>query len=302
MLTPANPLTRLRGRSRFVAAKARLRLGSPALAFFLVTILAFPALAAPPQRIVSINLCTDELVVPLADRTAIKSVSYLAADPQESPIADEVKGIPVNYARAEEILPLKPDVVFANAFSAAYTVSLLRRLGVRVVELPEPTDFDGIRANIRRVADILGKPEKGAALIEKFDRSLRETVRKPGPNRPSAVIYRAGGYTDGGIGLVSALLAHVGLRNVALEHGLDRWSHLSIEQLLLDKPDIIVFSAYERETPSQESAVLEHPAIRDYLATHRSLGIPPKYWGCGTPVIAKVAKSLARLADQGPAK
>ena len=268
----------------------------------LFLLISSPALAAPPQRVVSINLCTDELVVPLADRATIKSVSYLAADPQESPIADQVRGIPVNYARAEEILPLKPDVVFANAFSAAYTVSLLKRLGVHVVELPEPTDFDGIRANIRHVAEILGRPEKGAALLEEFDRTLAETVRRPGPNRPSAVIYRAGGYTDGGVGLISDLLAHVGLRNVALEHGLDRWSHLSIEQLLVDKPDIIVFSAYERKTPSQESAVLEHPAIRDYLATHRSIGIPPKYWGCGTPIIAEVAKRLAPLADQGPPK
>jgi iron complex transport system substrate-binding protein len=265
----------------------------------LLAAMASPAAGQPPERVVSINLCADEVVVPLADRDTLKSVSYLAADPAESPIADRVKGIPVNYARAEEILPLKPDIVFANRFSAAYTVGLLRRLGVNVVELPEPTDFDGIRANIRKVAEILGQPGRGTAMIRQFDQTLAETQRTASPNRPSAVIYRAGGYTDGGTGLISDLLAHVGLRNVALEHGLDRWSHLSIEQLLMDRPDIIVFSAYERETPSQESAVLEHPALQSYLQTHHSIGIPPKYWGCGTPVIAEVAKRLAKLADEG---
>ena len=253
-----------------------------------------PAVAAP-ERVVSINLCADELVIPLADRETIKSVSYLSADPEESPVADEAKGLPVNYARAEEILPLKPDIVFANRFSAAYTVNLLRRLGVKVVELPNPTDFEGIRANIRQVADLLGHPERGEAMIRHFDETLRRTQMPEGASRPLAIVYRAGGYTDGGTGLSSEILAHVGLRNMALERGLKQWDHLSVEQLLLDRPDIVVVSAYREEAPSEEAAVLEHPALRAYLATHRSIAIPAKYWGCGTPAIAEAAKALSGL-------
>ena len=253
-----------------------------------------PALAAP-QRVVSINLCADELVIPLADRDTIKSVSYLSADPEESPVADEAKGLPVNYARAEEILPLKPDIVFANRFSAAYTVNLLRRLGVNVVELPNPTDFDGIRANIRRVAKLLGHPERGEAMIRDFDETLAQAKMPVGATRPLAVVYRAGGYTDGGTGLSSEVLAHVGLRNMAQERGLKQWDHLSVEQLLLDQPDVVVVSAYRQEAPSEEAAVLEHPALRAYLATHRSISIPAKYWGCGTPAIAEAAKRLSAL-------
>ena len=253
-----------------------------------------PALAAP-ERVVSINLCADELVIPLADRETIKSVSYLSADPEESPVAEEAKGLPVNYARAEEILPLKPDIVFANRFSAAYTVNLLRRLGVNVVELPNPTDFDGIRANVRRVAEILGHPERGEAMIRNFDETLAEAKMPGGAARPLAVIYRAGGYTDGGTGLISDILSHVGLRNMALERGFKQWAHLSVEQLLLDQPDVVVVSAYRQEAPSEEAAVLNHPALRAYLATHRSIAIPAKYWGCGTPAIAEVAKRLSGL-------
>ncbi len=37
-----------------------------------------------PRRIVSLNLCTDQLVVLLADREAIASVTFLAADPVRS--------------------------------------------------------------------------------------------------------------------------------------------------------------------------------------------------------------------------
>jgi len=255
------------------------------------------ALASPPERVVSINLCTDELVIPLADRDTIKSVSYLSVDPEESPIAAEAKGLRVNYARAEEILPLKPDVVFANSFSASYTVALLRRLGVKVVTVPSPETFDGIRANIRRVADVLGHPERGDAMIRKFDRDLANAQIHDTGKPPLAVIYRAGGYTDGGSGLISNILTHVGLRNLAVEKGLGRWAHLSVEQLLLDRPDIVVISAYRTEAPSEEAAVLRHPALTAYLSTHRSIAIPAKYWGCGTPEIAEVAKRLARVAQ-----
>ena len=110
--------------------------GRSAIAGLFLAVLICPARAEPPQRVVSINLCTDELVIPLADPETVKSVSFLSADPEESPIAAQVKGIPVNYARAEEILPLKPDIVFADVFSASYTVRLLKRLGIRVEEIP----------------------------------------------------------------------------------------------------------------------------------------------------------------------
>jgi len=262
--------------------------------FVLAASLCPPALATP-ERVVSINLCADELVIPLGDRNTIKSVSYLSADPEESPVADEAKDLPVNYARAEEILPLKPDIVFANRFSAAYTVNLLRRLGVNVIELPNPTDFDGIRANVRRVAELLGHPERGEAMIRDFNAALAEAKMPEGAARPLAVVYRAGGYTDGGTGLSSEILAHLGLRNMSEERGLKQWDHLSVEQLLLDQPDIVVVSAYRQEAPSEEAAVLEHPALRTYLATHRSIAIPAKYWGCGTPAIAEAAKRLSAL-------
>jgi iron complex transport system substrate-binding protein len=272
------------------------------LILFLVVGLVSPVHAEPPQRVVSINLCTDELVMPLADIGTVKSVSYFAADPAESPIAEDVRGIPVNYARAEEILPLKPDIVFADVFSASYTVGLLRRLGVNVVEIPTPTDFKGIRANIRRVARILGHPERGEALISAFDRTLAETKDSEAGPKPLSVIYRAGGYTDGGMGLISDILAHVGLRNLALEQGIPRWGHLSVEQLLLGKPDLVIFSSYEREAPSLEAAILEHPAIRSYLTTHHAIGVPAKYWGCATPQIAEVAKRLADIAQKAGAR
>jgi iron complex transport system substrate-binding protein len=45
----------------------------------------------PKQRIVSMNLCIDQLLWQLVDHRRIVSLSYLSADTQWSPIASEVK-------------------------------------------------------------------------------------------------------------------------------------------------------------------------------------------------------------------
>ena len=77
-------------------------------AIYLLLFILTPAIAETrPQRIVSMNLCTDQLLMMLADREQIISLSYAAADPNQSLVADKVGDIPLNYGHAEEVVPLK---------------------------------------------------------------------------------------------------------------------------------------------------------------------------------------------------
>ena len=73
------------------------------------------------------------------------------------------------------------------------------------------------------------------------------------------------------------LLELAGLRNVAAEHGLDRWGSLSMEALLRSAPELIVLTGYRSTQPSLANAVLEHPALRQLggRATlgHRAVGV-----------------------------
>jgi iron complex transport system substrate-binding protein len=69
--------------------------------------------ARKPQRVVSINLCVDELVLRLADRRNIASISWLARDPDNSNVADMAREVPIIHGLAEEIFPLDPDLVIA---------------------------------------------------------------------------------------------------------------------------------------------------------------------------------------------
>ena len=57
---------------------------------------------AKAQRIVSINLCADQLLLMLAERDRIASLSFLADDERSSLLADEVGAIHTNRGGAEE--------------------------------------------------------------------------------------------------------------------------------------------------------------------------------------------------------
>ena len=87
------------------------------------------AASGKPSRVVSINLCTDQILLQLVDRDRIASVTYLATDPAISYYADRAIGIKKNHGLAEEILPLKPDLILAGTFTSRPTTLLLKKLG-----------------------------------------------------------------------------------------------------------------------------------------------------------------------------
>ena len=109
-----------------------------------------------PRRIVSLNLCTDQLLLTLGIRSRIASLTFLAADPSASAMAEAARGFPTNRGRAEEVLALNPDLILAGSTAATPTVQLLKRLGHRVVVVPHANTLADIPRNIRTVAKAVG--------------------------------------------------------------------------------------------------------------------------------------------------
>jgi iron complex transport system substrate-binding protein len=105
---------------------------------------ATPLGAQPLPTVASINLCADQHVLALADAEQILTVSWLAADPEESLFAAEARRHTLNYGTAEELLRSAPDVVIAGTYTSPFTRTMLRRLGFTVVELEaEASSGDG---------------------------------------------------------------------------------------------------------------------------------------------------------------
>jgi iron complex transport system substrate-binding protein len=252
--------------------------------------------AEPLPRVASINLCADQHLLALADPEQILSVSWLAADPEESLLAKEAQRHLKNYGTAEELLELAPDVVLAGTYTSPFTRTLLRRVGVRVVELEPEASVADIERNVRVVAAIVGQAERGERVVAALRAEVRALEANRPPHRVTAVIVRPGGFTVGADSLANELLALAGLANVAAERGLDRWGSLSMEALLRSAPELIVLTGYRSTQPSLANAVLEHPALARLGATARTVTVHTALWACGLPGSIEAAALLQRAA------
>lgn len=245
-----------------------------------------------PRRVVSINLCTDQLAMMLAAPGQLVSVSYLARDPRSSAMAEEAAAWPANGGRAEEIYLLEPDLVLGGTWTTPATVSMLRRLGIRV-ELLSPADtFEDTARQIREIGRMLGREEEGEAMARAFEARLDAFPPVPA-DPPRVALYAANGLTSGRGSLADEIIRRAGFANIADAVDLPATGRLALERLILAEPDLVVTS---RTYPgaSQSEAILEHPALAAYRARTAAGVITDADWVCGLP---QTLDAVERMVD-----
>lgn len=247
--------------------------------------------APAPQRVVSMNLCTDQLAMLLAAPDQLLSVSYLASDPRGSAMAEEAKAYTVNHGLAEEIYLLEPDLVIAGSFSTRATVDMLRRLGIPVVVMDPAYSLGDVRQRIKEMGAALHQEAAADAMIAHFNARLAaliEDVRM----RPRAALYSANGYTQGARSLSGEIMEAAGLANLATELGLPNGGILPMEQLALSDPDLLIIG---RPYPgaSRAEAIYEHPVIEALRAGSPAALMSDRDWICGTPYVLRAIEELA---------
>lgn len=250
-------------------------------------------------RVVSLNLCTDELVLRLSDPGQVLSVTHLARDPLASNVAELAREVPVNRGLAEEVVPLKPDLVLAGAYTTRTATAVLRRLGFEVLELSDPQTLEEAYAQIRMVAKRLGVPERGEAMARQLQEALSRLPPVSG-ERPTAVVLRPNGFTTGRGSLADELMEKAGLTNLAARLPTDRMGQLSLEEIVRAAPDLVVVNAEEAAPPSLADALLHHPVLAPLKG--RTLALPLRLWTCAGPELAEAAAVLAaaRTRLSGP--
>ena len=268
---------------------------TPLIALMLV--LPFPG-HAEPHRIVSLNLCTDYLLWRLADRTQIASLSYLAADPTESLIAADIKGVPLNYGRAEEIRLMNPDLVLAGTYGARFAVELLKSRGFNVVEIAPANGLADIAPEIETVGKAIGQEARAGEMVRRFRARLAALQASIPPSKVTAIVFQPRGFAAGAPSLASDVLGLAGARNLAAEAGFKSWAPIGVEGLLELDPDLVVIDSPPDAPPSISSGVLRHRALRYFSQHHRILQLDGNLWSCGVPetldAVDEIRSALAR--------
>ncbi len=137
-----------------------------------------------PRRVMSLDSCADQYVLALAPREAIIGVSP-RADAPDSFLRAKAAGLPQRRTTMEAVLGARPEVVVRQWGGDARLTAAIARRGVRTVGLGDATDFDGVRVNVRRVAQALDRQPEGEALLARMDADLARAAGAGGDARPS---------------------------------------------------------------------------------------------------------------------
>lgn len=253
--------------------------------------------AARPARIVSLNMCTDELVLRLADPGAIASVTWLSQDPRNANMAELARRVPANQGLVEQVLAARPDLVVAGSYTTRATVSLLRRVGRPAHEFGVPRNLAEMRAQIREMAALLGEEARGEALIAGIDARLAALEARR-PARPlRAIVLRPNGFAVGRGSLVDEILTRAGLVNIAAELGIESYGQIALETVALARAEVLILNDTPDGPPSLAHEVLHHPVIARLSDRLRLVTLPSRLWTCAGPSVVDAIERLVETLE-----
>ena len=269
--------------SRSIAVAALVTLGGGVVA---------PALATTLPRVASMNVCTDQLLIPLADPEQILGLSRYSRDRFESWAADDAQRYRILSGGAEDILVLRPDVVVASLFDKRSTRELLKQKGLRLAEFAVPRNLEEVKTQIREMGEIVQHPDRAAAEIARLDAAIARARRAAVEKHYSVLPLSRRGWVSGRDSLVSSLLAETGLNNAAGDLGVGTGGFASLEAVVNAKPDFLVVSDAGDRAEDDGNAFLLHPALERFYPPARRIVIPDRLTVCGGVMLAEALDVL----------
>ncbi|MFP4351419.1 MAG: hemin ABC transporter substrate-binding protein [Puniceicoccaceae bacterium] len=240
------------------------------LAAFVVPVLPPPAGAAePPERIVSIGGAATEIVHALGMGGDVVAVDLSSTYPPE------VRQLPqVGYVRSispEGVLSMEPDLIVATgALGPPAARSMMERLDVRTIWLPDPASYEDLAVSVRRVGAALGREKEAGEILESVEEDLaaaREKASRWENRKPTVVFFLeppgagGGGMAGGRDSRADALIRLAGGENAA--DGFSGFQPVSRESLLAMDPDVILVAESEGHggSPASIRALKESAAL-----------------------------------------
>jgi iron complex transport system substrate-binding protein len=251
-----------------------------------------PAWAQVPQRVVTVNLCLDQMALRLAAPSQLVGISPLSLDPRISVMVDRARTIAPVRATVESILALRPDLVIFDATAHTVIKRLVHGAGVPILEVPWAASLEDAETLIARIATALGRDAEGQALIADM-REQRRRLTWQGPTTATAAVLQANRGTSGKGSLMDELLRLSGYRNLAAELGIGGYGRLPLETVLAGQPDLLVLDGDANAHPSRATEFVDHRALESLAGRTRLVSVPTRYSICAGPENFEAMRLLA---------
>jgi iron complex transport system substrate-binding protein len=263
---------------------------------FLLAVVVFAISAgasfATGPRVVSMNVCSDQLLLTLADPEQILGLSRFSRDAWQSWAAGDARRFPILSGGAEDVLVLKPDIVVASLFDKRSTRELLKAKGLHLVEFTVPRTLDEVKDQIREMGEIVQHADRARAEIIRLDAAIVRARQAVTDRHYRVLPLSRRGYVPGSDSLVSSLLDETGLLNPAAELGVASGGFASLEAIVSLKADFILVSEAGDRAEDDGRAFLLHPALEHFYPPAKRIVLPERLTVCGGVMLAEALDAL----------
>ena len=232
--------------------------------------------ASTVTAIVSLDLCTDWMLLRYADRSQVRAYSSLLYRYQADWVPD---GLPVHDGSLEQILELEPELLITGEYNAVLLRKRLLQLGKAVKVLPLPESISTIQNYQREFLSAIQADEK-------IDATEFE-IQFPRKHK-TLLLLGANGIGTGMNTLENDLLVKAGWDNYIRSDG---YVNLDLETIVANPPDAIYWSA--PASNSLANLFAGHPAIRSITNDARLSAEEHWRWQCPGPWSLDLIKVLA---------
>ncbi|MFZ3007449.1 MAG: ABC transporter substrate-binding protein [Phenylobacterium sp.] len=253
----------------------------------------FAGAAQAAPRVLSLDQCADQYVLTLSPRASIVGLST-RADDADSRLRALARGLPQRRTTLESALAAKPDLIVRYWGGDPRFIAQIEKRGVRVITIEDASDFDGVRANVRRVAAAMDRQAQGEAVIAKMDARLD---RSAGAWRGATALYiTPGGFTGGEGTMIHHILKSAGMTPTPPGPG---FQPISLEQLAIKPPRALVLGFFDDFMLANNRWGLgRHQIMRRVAAERTVASLPGAMLGCPDPSAAEAVEILAAKAPR----
>ena len=229
-----------------------------------LVLLALPAAAEAPRRVVSIGGALTEIVY------ALEAQEVLVGNDTTSYYPPAAEHLPkVGYQRAlsaEGIVSLSPDLVMLTEEAGPPAVlAQLQAANIPTLQLKAGRSLTDVRDAIRVIARALKKDRAGSALIDAIDRQTAElakvTVRHPTDKRVLFILQHGGGapMAGGRETAADSIIRLSGAQNAVTEY--TGYKPLTPEAAAALQPDVILTTVRGLAQAGGKDALLAAPGL-----------------------------------------
>lgn len=199
----------------------------------------------PAQRIVSMAPSITEVLYAVGAGSQMVGRDSFSNYPEEAKSLADIGGSDGTYSY-ETIASLKPDLVVAAQINTPEQVKAIEDLGIKVVYLSNPTTLDEMYDLLKEAGLLTGHSADADQLVTSLQARVDAVKQKVAASSVKPVVfYELDGsdpskpWTSGAGTFLDQLIQMAGGTNAGSVMT-DAWGQLSLEQILVQNPDIIL--------------------------------------------------------------